>query len=1029
MTATSPPERWWTDPEHTGLHRLPARADLTSYPDSQAAQTGRSPWERSLDGSWRFLLVGRPAAAPEGWEQADHDDTDWRGVDVPGCWTRQDVGDLPHYTNVVMPFEGDPPAVPELNPTGLHRVRFDRPRGWAKRRTIVRIGGAESAAAVWCNGAFVGTMTDSRLPSEFDLTPHLRGRDNVLAVMVIRWAATTWVEDQDHWHHGGLHRSVTLRSVGPVSLQDVRVRAELGDDLRSGVVDVEARVDGAASGWTVEAAAFRTPTARRAGASGAAAVSAFDASNHFAAMIDAYRHPGPLARIRLALDDVRPWSHEDPHLGRADVRLVDPEGTVHEVVTVPVGFRRVEIRDRELLLNGVAVPIAGVNRHDHHPVTGKTVTPDEQRAEVAAIKAAGFNALRTAHYPPDRPLLDACDELGLWVICEANVESHARWEQLVHEPAYQRAYVERPQRMALVHGNHPSVFAWSLGNEAGYGPAHDAAAAWLRHHDRTRIVHYEGAIMRTWVDDLDAAQATVATDLVCPMYPTVDDLVRWASTTSGTKPLVMCEYSHAMGNSNGGLAEYWEAIDGHHGLQGGFIWDWRDQGLDEVDTEGRHLWAYGGHFGEHPHDADFCCNGIVGPDGTPRPALEEHRWLTRPVVTSWLDDRQTTLAVTNRRSFSDLSDLRAELILLVDGEPAERLLVDAPDLGPGATGRLRVPAALRRIGPGERSLLVTWRRRRRPSWDAGAAPAWDQLPLVGEPVVPAPPEPAVVERTGSMARVGRLVVGIDTDRGGLGSLIVSGRELLVEPVRLSLWRAPTDNDGPSVGPGAGVGGVRPRWLALGLDRLEPELLDLRGRRSGEEVSFTSSWRWTAGELLVEHRQRVTVAPEGLVRIDEDVRVPDHVDDLPRVSVRFAVTADLDRLEWFGAGPHETYPDRRSGAVVRRWSSSVEDRYVPYVVPQHHGTLTDVRWFRLRDGRGRGLEFGLAGASFDASHLPVEHLTAATTVAELRPTPEVHVHLDAAIRGVGTAACGPDVSPAHLVRGGRHRWSWTVRSIS
>ncbi|MEM8905631.1 MAG: glycoside hydrolase family 2 TIM barrel-domain containing protein, partial [Actinomycetota bacterium] len=845
---------------------------------------------------------------------------------------------------------------------------------------------------------------------------------------VVRWSAGTWIEDQDHWYHGGLHRSVELRSAGSVALDDVQVRAALADDLASGRVDVEARVEGGA-GWSVEAEVFRSVGARRGAAKRRADVSILDTTAHLASMGDAYRHPGPVARLGFRLDDVRPWSHEDPHLGRVDVRLLDPDGVVREVVRIPVGFRRVEVGERELRLNGVVVPIAGVNRHDHDPATGKVMTAQQLRAEAAAIKAAGFNALRTAHYPPEGALLDACDEIGLWVICEANVESHARWRQLNDEPAFQQAIVGRSQRMAVVHGNHPSVMSWSLGNESGHGPAHDAAAAWLRHHDPTRWVHYEGAIMSTWLADPAAAESTVATDVICPMYPSVDDLVRWATTTSGTKPLVMCEYSHAMGNSNGGLADYWAAIEAHHGLQGGFIWDWRDQGLGEVDAEGRHFWAYGGHFDEPVHDGDFCCNGLVGPDGAPRPAIEEHRWLTRPVRVTWADEARTRLRVTNRRSFTDLSDLRMELELLVDGEVVAHERRDAPPVGPGESTTVPVKAALRRSAPGsEASLLVTWRRRRRPWWDAGVAPPHDQLPLaVVAAAGPAPTAAGTVERTPLGATAGRVTYGLSAD-GGLGSILVGDRELLAEPVRLAMWRAPIDNDGPSVGPGISAPFARPGWLAAGLDRLRPELVETAARRWGDEVRLVSRWRWHGDGHVIEHRQTATVLPTGAAVIDEDVRVPSELEDLPRVGVRFALASGHDRLRWFGPGPHETYADRCSGAVERTWASTVAEQDVPYVFPQHHGTHVHTRWCTLTDRRGRGVRIQLDGLAFDASHHRVEDLTAATTIAELRPTGEVHVHVDAGIRGVGTGACGPDVAARHRIGGGRWRFRWGLAPL-
>jgi beta-galactosidase len=1023
--------RWWADPELTGLRRLPATATTTAHPDDGGARLGGAgPWTLDLGGDWPFLLVDRPEDAPAGWNDPDpsHDRL-WSPIEVPGCWTMQGTGDPPRYTNVVMPFAGDPPSVPDRNPTGLYRRRFELPPGWEGRRTILRLAGIESAAAVWCNGHLMGVVTDSRLPSELDLTPAVLSGENLLAVMVVRWSAGTWVEDQDHWIHAGIHRSVHLRSAATTSLDDVRVDATLAPDLATGSLEVRASVTGPAAGWTV--AATLEALDGEPIWSGQAPVPGFDASSHLAAMADAYQFDGPTAVLSATVDTVRPWSTEDPARYRVLVRLHDPAGTVQEVVAVVTGFRRVEIRGAELLLNGAPVPIAGVNRHDHHPERGKVLTAAEQRDEVAAIKRAGMNAIRTAHYPPDTALLDACDELGLWVLCEANLESHARLAQLVHDRRYEPVFVERVRRMVLTHRNHPSIIGWSLGNEAGEGPAHHAAAAWVRATDPTRFVHYEGGVRSAWRRDPATAGRSATTDVLCPMYPSLGDLERWAGRTENDAPLIMCEYSHAMGNSNGGLDRYWELIERRHGLQGGFVWDWRDQGLAASDDAGRPFWAVGGAYGDEPNDAAFCCNGLVGPDGAPHPAVEEHRWLTRPVTVELAGTGSGTvrLAIHNRRWFTDLADLIATATVEVDGVDVATWPLAPPPVGP--RDRVDHELELPPIPPGQEGhLTINWSLAAATGWaPSHHLVAWDQFPLDVEPPRrprPAPSTRAPVEALPGGARCGPLTARFDESSGLLADLRLDDRPLLAEGPRLSLWRAPTDNDGVSIGPGAGVAGVRPRWLALGLDALVHEPAGLELTADGGAVTVTGSHRWhgNAGFVAV-HRQRVRIDPTGVIAFDEEVDLPAEITDIPRVGVGLALTAGLERLRWYGPGPWETYPDRWR-APVGRWEGSVAEQLVAYVTPQHHGSHRATRWVELTGEDGRGIRVVLDGLTFDASHYPVEHLTAATTLAELEPVPEIHLHLDARIRGVGTAACGPDTT--ELVGGGHHRFSWTMEPI-
>jgi beta-galactosidase len=1007
-------QRLWAQPEVLALNRLPMRPPLVPFPDADLARTAdpaRSPWWRSLDGAWRFHLSPRPEAAPTGWTEPRFDDSGWRTVDVPGCWTVQGVGDHPQYTNVVMPFPGEPPDVPDENPTGLYRTEFAVPGAWRPRRTVLQLGGAESVALVWVNGTFLGLSKDSRLAAEFDLTELVTDGPNTLAAMVVRWSDATWIEDQDHWFHAGLHRSVTLHSTDVVHLADVAVTAGLEADRVTGTLVVEARVGGpVGDGWRVDVAV--ETAAGEPVLAGRAPVGAFPRASFGEELIGAHTWAGPVARLEADVAGVRPWSHEDPHRYRLLASLVDPDGEVREVVHQWTGFRSVEIRDRDLLLNGARVLIRGVNRHDHDPDHGRTVSRAAMEKDVVLMKRFGFNAVRCSHYPNDPAFLDLCDEHGLWVIDEANVESHARQKGLVHDPRYHAAVVDRVVRMVQRDRHHPSVIGWSLGNESGYGPPHDAAAAWIRRVDPRRFVHYEGALEYRWTTD--AGVGAAATDVVCPMYPPIDDIVAWARRGEDRRPMVLCEYQHAMGNSNGSLADYWAAFESTPGLQGGFIWEWKDHGLRATDPDGREFFAYGGHFGDEPNDADFCLDGLVGADGTPHPACHEHATLAQPVRVEALDPRQGRFRLHNRQSFTALEGLAATWEMAVDGEIVDGGPLGLPEVAPGESAPLDVP--VRRpddLGVGQRChLLLRFSLAEGRSWaPPGFEVGWSQfeVPWVGERE--APPEPAR-----------RVRVEVDVDRAA-----VSVADRLVSTPVACLWRAPTQNDGIRLGQMAEFhAGVRRRWLRWGLDQLAVDVVHARPRDDEERPSLTVHRRLTGRtrDVVVDHRQVVTLVGGALV-FDEEVRVPVELDDLPRVGVTFTVAPGLERLTWLGLGPHETYPDRRA-ARFGRWESTVAEQYVPYAVPQDHGGHVGTRWFSLTDDEGRGVEVHAPEPfSFSASHLTAADLHGAATTAELRPRPEVVVHLDAAVRGVGTGACGPDTLPAYRVGGGTYRWRWTL----
>jgi len=994
-----------------------------------------------LDGQWRFQLLPRPDADPG---------PAWGVIDVPGCWTMQGWGDGPHYTNVRMPFAGLPPAVPAQNPTGLYERDVEVPARWAGRRIVLHVGAAESVLVARVNGREAGISKDSHLAAELDVTELVRPGQNRVSLTVVKWSDASYVEDQDQWRHGGITRPVFLYATDPVHFADVRAIATLGDDLASGSLEV--RVDVAFAGvrpepgWTVEArlgdltAVLAAPvphTGRHEGPR---------RSRHRLVLSDrvissdplteeertvlwprlfAELAPASVGRVTLRTDlaDVRPWSSELPVLYPLSVTLRSPSGEPVEEVALRVGFRRVEIVGLDLLLNRKRVFIRGVNRHDFDQHTGRVISEASMRDDLVTMKRFGFNAVRTSHYPNDPVFLDLCDELGMYVIDEADIESHAFIGSLCDDPRYLGAWVDRVSRMALRDKNHPCVIAWSLGNESGHGANHDAAAGWLRRYDPTRPLHYEGAISWDWASD------QAVSDITCPMYPPIWAIVGHAASGRQRHPLIMCEFSHAMGNSNGTLAEYWDAIERTPGLQGGFIWEWWDHGLVQDLPDGTRRWAYGGDFGDQPNDGNFCIDGVVFPDRTPKPALWEHHALAAPVrVSASVDDlRAGRVTIHNRQDFRDLAWLRGHVEVAIEGLVVHAAELPLPALGPGQDAVVALPGwdgignaigdaigdamgdAIAR-GQGEAWLTVRFVTAGPEPWaDAGHEVAWTQLalqPLPGRVPGPIPMGSAPPPGGGALA-------GVAVDRDGL--LL---HDLLAAPPLLSLWRAPTDNDR--------VPGLAAEWDRLGLASLTRILESIE--EVGGATVVRSRYRTGSG-IEVPHQMVLTALAADAVRVDEVVVIPPTLPDLARVGTVLEVAAGLDRVEWFGRGPHETYPDRRRGGRVGRWRSALADLHVPYIRPQESGGRADVRWIALTDAAGRGLRITLdMPRQVSASRFRAADLAAATHHGELVPRRSAVVHLDAAHRGLGTASCGPDTLPGYLVGPGTYRWSWTLERI-
>lgn len=1028
------------DPQVTGVGRLPMRPALVPCPDAATARTGDpsdSPWWRSLDGTWDLRMFDRLDEVPASIV-AERDGT-WGSVEVPCAWTTQRGADgerlvAPHYTNVVMPFDADPPSVPEHNPVGVHRRVVSVPADWKGRRIVLRVGAAESVVAAYVEGTCVGVGTDSRLPNEFDITSLVRpGRRALVVLVVARWSAATWVEDQDQWWHGGIQRSVSLYSTAPSHLAAVTAlpgletaAAALDDGRGTGTLDLELVVDGPArreDGWSVEVQVEAPARGDRSGRvlarTGALAVPVWRSANEVEQLLSAmFVEPG-VVRHRLAVPGIRPWHHESPTRYRVVATLRDPGGEAVEVSSWLTGFRSVQVADNELLINGRPVLIHGVNLHEHDPERGRAVEAGLTRRDLVLMKAHNLNAVRAAHYPHDEHLAELCDELGLYLVDEANVESHGRQTSLCHDPRYAATIVERVQRMVRRDANHPSIMMWSLGNESGDGPPHAAAAAWVRSVDPTRPLHYEGPLMHDLYADAPV------TDVVCPMYSPIDDIVAWARSGRDTRrPLILCEYSHAMGNSNGSLSDYWEAFESTHGLQGGFIWEWLEHGLERDGLEGdglgpggRTAWGYGGDFGDHPNDTNFICDGLVAADRTPHPAMREVHHVGRPVRVAWADDRRRRLRVQNRRWFSGIEDLRATWELTVDGRVVEQGQFEVPGIDARHDAVVSLPCRVPRVAVGaEVHLTVRWFQRRRTPWcPAGHQVGHDQLTLDAAAAAPsrrpAPVPQQVPER------------------------VVDVAALEWSP---TVFRALTDNDGLRQGWMRGLIGNLARWVDVqGLDRCEWQAGPPRRRAVDGGVSWTESGQLVApgAAEAVQVRRRLLVRDDGWTRATVTLTVPDELADPPRVGTEWVLPAQLSQVEWFGDGPHECAADRRASTIVARHSSDVDGLYEDYVVPQEHGLRTGVRWLALSGaGAAAARRTGLlvvadpdAGdATFtmsvrrhsDAELWSCTHTDDLVRLAATRPA-ATFLHLDVAQRGLGTGSCGPDTLDRYRIGAGRH----------
>lgn len=974
----------WENPQIFDINKEPAHNTLMVYADKTAALKGTreaSSFYQSLNGWWKFHWANKPADRPIDFFHMDFDDSYWAEIEVPSNWQLQGYG-IPIYLNHPYPFKKNPPYIQhDYNPVGSYRTSFSIPEEWQNRQVFIHFDGVESAFYLWLNGHKVGYSQGSRTPAEFNLTPYLKEADNLLAVEVYRWSDGSYLECQDFWRLSGIFRDVYLFSTPNVHIRDFEIKTELDENYRDALLSIKSKLINYGN-QPIEGLSLE--------------VLMIDPNSQTEIHIGSKNNIVFQDEITLTMQKSFPnpskWSAETPNLYRILLILNDLYGNTLEVESSHFGFREVEIKNGQLLVNGKAILLKGVNRHEHDPYTGHYVTEESMIQDIKIMKTHNINAVRTSHYPNDPQWYDLCDKYGIYLIDEANIESHGMGYHpdvtLGNNPEWKAAHLDRIQRMVERDKNHPSVIIWSMGNEAGDGINFVAASDWIHQRDPSRPVHYERALLKSHVD------------IFSPMYMRIQGLKRYVSKPQ-TRPLILCEYAHAMGNSLGNLQDYWDVIEAEPLLQGGFIWDWVDQGLWKKTSDGRLFFAYGGDYGDSFNDGSFLINGLIQPDRNPNPSLYEVKKVYQNIKVHPVSLVQGKVQVENKYFFLNLKDFNIAWELLADGKVIQNGNLPALDLAPGKTAEIAIPFQKPSLTPGAEYLLtLKFALAKDHLWAGeGHVLAWDQfvLPIVS----PALPQPNFVDIPGLTLNdkdETYVITGQDFQAkigktsGALESLTYSGHKLISSPLIPNFWRVPIDND---------IGNRMPWrqsvWRRAGADRTVNSVSI--NQEQNHKISIRFHLTLTAGKStqIIEY----ILFGNGEIYILNSFAAEMELPNLPRFGMQMAIPGKFDSLKWYGRGPHESYWDRKTGAALGFYSGSVKQQIHPYIRPQECGNKTDVRWFSLTDTEGAGiLVVGLPHLNMSAWPFTMNDLERATHTFDLRESGAITVNIDYKQMGVG-----------------------------
>jgi len=1019
----------YEDPYVSGINRDASRATAYSFSNLNDALTGdreKSGRYISLNGEWDFSFALKPGDEPKDSYKARV--SGWKKIIVPSNWEMQGY-DKPIYKSAVYPFRPvNPPYIPkDYNGVGCYQRSITIPQGWKDMNITLHFGGVSSAYKVWLNGKFVGYAEDSFLPSEFNITPYLQEGENILSVWVIRWSDGSFLEDQDQWRLSGIHREVYLVAEPKLRIADFFYQTKLDKEYKDAVLSIRPRIENLTGhempGYDLKAQLY--DEANKPVLDQPLEKKVDDIINEIHPRLDRVK----FGLLETIVANPMKWSFEEPNLYKLILTLEDSTGNVLEVKTCKLGFRSTEFRksDSKLLINGKLTYLYGVNRPDHHPTKGKALSREDILQDITTIKRFNFNCIRLSHYPSDPYLLDLCDEFGIMVIDEANLETHGLGGKLDHDASWTAAYLERISRMALRDKNHPSIIMWSLGNEAGSGPNHAAMAGWIHDFDITRPLHYEPAMgspkEEGYIDPSDPRYLKsndhshriqnpvdqYFVDVVSRMYPALYTAPLLANQQNGDhRPIFFCEYAHAMGNSAGNLKEFWDQWRSTPRIIGGCIWEFKDQGLLKKDSAGVEYYAYGGDFGEKYFD-NFTIKGIVAADGRPKEAMYECKRIFQPVQCEWKDSTRGLIRIINRSEIKNLKDYSVSMVIKSDGEISSTRELPVFDIAPGGEQIFDISLWLRKLSKDvEYHVELHFALSKEQPWaPKGFEVASNQLQIQKASSVHVAIKPKgklVVENSIHGAIIHGQDFGVfigDVADRGLSSFEMNGKQQAFRLFFPHFTRPMTDNDKRGWKPNRKLR----QWYEASIALMRTDIDTLRSGAIAITSVFSLIHDSASLKLIY------TVFPNGVTKIDYWLDVKPGLPNIPKVGMQGLINKKYTQIEYFGRGPMENYIDRRYGSDVGVYSQDIYDFMENYVVPQENGNRTDVRWMYLSDPKTKGGLLIVADSLLSMSAWPYteKNIEEAKHTNKLKPSDYITLNIDLVQMGVGGNDSWSDVA--------------------
>jgi beta-galactosidase len=970
----------WENSTIFEINKEPAHASFVPLDPKQEEinfDKANSRYVQLLNGNWKFKWVPRPADRPVDFYKPNYDVATWDDIPVPANWQLHGHG-IPIYTNIVYPFDLDPPNIQhDNNPVGSYKRQFEIPEEWKNKEVFIHFEGVKSAFYLWVNGEKVGYSQGSMTPAEFNITQYLVDGQNTVAAEVYRWSDGSYLEDQDMWRLSGIYRDVYLMTKSKQSIRDFYITTDLDQNFRHAELGLKVALKNydsdEAQGMQLNSTVFERGR---------------EDQKPILEMNDKIdmKSGDQLVTFSKKVRNPKLWSAEAPNLYTLLLELTNENGEVLEKAGCHFGFREVEIRGGEFFVNGKSILFKGVNRHEHDPDRGRAITRESMIKDIQLMKQYNINAVRCSHYPNQPIWYKLCDEYGLYVIDEANVESHgiSYGKEILpgSDPNWTGAVVARAERMVQRDKNHPCIVMWSLGNEAGHGDNFYKMADRIRELDPSQPIHYR--------------QMNAAADMDSQTYPTPEWIINRAQQKAD-RPFLMNEYAHAMGNSVGNFQEYWDAIEQYPALIGGFIWDWVDQGLRHKTENGIVFFAYGGDYGDKPNDDNFCINGLVSPDRIPNPSLFEVKKVHQNISCRLVDARQTIVEMHNKHNFLNVSNFAADWELIENGALVETGGLGMLDIESGQKKEIRIPVKTSLAGGKEYFLKVIFTLRKNTSWaSTDHVVARDQFLLQQGSTDPdlIGPGDLSVNKTGGKINIRgeKFQVQIEEETGELGSFKYDGHELILSPMVPNFWRVPLDND-----MGHNFDVTSSAWKTASTYRKIQEVkLD---EYDGDSIRVTVSSELPV--FSIPHQTIYTIYGSGVIKVHADMDLEDAVPELPRFGMQFNVPDEFDQMTWYGRGPQETYQDRKSGGAFGIYNGKTDEQVYPYIYPQENGNKTDVRWVSFTNTSGKGIRI-IGNFRIDVSAWPysLADLESATHTYQLPDRPYYSVQVDDRQRGVG-----------------------------